>query len=72
MFYLFIIIFAKNQRVFEKTITYYQNELRQNIYKEQLNVYNEIGNNKLNEFYEKFDKLFKEVFNFGLIYKKKF
>lgn len=53
--------------MFEKTITNYQNELRQNIYKEQLNIYHEIGNNKLNEFYDKFDQLFKEVFDFYIM-----
>jgi len=43
-------------------ITNYQNELRQNIYKQQLETYHEIGEDKLNAFYERFDKIFKDVY----------
>lgn len=43
-------------------ITNYQDELRQNIYKGQMQTYHEIGEDKLNTFYENYDHLFKEVF----------
>ena len=39
----------------------YQNELRQNIYKGQLKTYHEIGEDKLTQFYDKYDKSFNEV-----------
>ena len=42
----------------------YQNELRQNIYKGQLQTYHEIGEEKLTQFYDKYDKSFKEVQTF--------
>ena len=54
-------ILIKKIRKFEKTITNSQNELRQNIYNDQLETYHEIGEDKINDFYDKYDKLFKEV-----------
>ena len=58
---LLIIYFKLLFRKFEKSITIYQNELRQNIYKEQLGIYHEIGQEKLDRFYYKYDEIFKEV-----------
>ena len=41
-------------RDFEKKIIQYQNELRQGLYRDELGVYKQIEDNKLDEFYNKY------------------
>ena len=47
----------KEVRQLEKDIVDYQDELRQNIQEKQLTEYNKIGDDKLKEFFEKWEKL---------------
>ena len=49
-------------RKLEKLITGWQNSFRKKIYTGELSRYKEIGNEKLEEFFLKFEKKFDEFF----------
>ena len=45
----------------ELDITKYQDFLRKNIHKKELNIYYKIGEERLDDFYDKYDTAFKKV-----------
>jgi hypothetical protein len=49
-------------RQLEKNINSYQDTLRQNIYNNELIKYKEVGRDKLDEFFDKYERKFEEVF----------
>ncbi len=48
-------------RKLENEINKFQAQLRKIIHKKQMNIYEEIGNEKLEDFYEKYDNEFQRV-----------
>ncbi len=51
----------KEVRGMESNITHFQNELRQKIYKKEINLYREIGEERLDDFYDQYDREFREL-----------
>ena len=45
----------------EHDITKYQDSLRKTIHKKELNIYCKIGEERLDDFYDKYDNAFKKV-----------
>jgi hypothetical protein len=56
----------------EADVAKYQDILRKKIYSNELNVYEKIGEEKLDDFYEKYDREFKRVSNRISFLNKKF
>lgn len=52
--YMMFKLLMKEVRVLETNLARYQNELRQKIYKKEVRTYEEIGEEKLDDYYEKY------------------
>lgn len=59
--YFLILLKTLKNRKLEADISKYQDQLRRQIHKKELNIYEKIGEERLDDFYDKYDTAFKRV-----------
>ena len=57
-----IIIYNYTNRKLEENINQYQNQLREKIYDENIELYHNIGRDRLDDFYSEYESEFQKVF----------